>query len=140
LTIDARANGYLGTKLAKMLISAKVMPEYYDNDFVVLMVSGETGYEELNALQNALGSIPVKKRQERITFNVPHKAKMSMKKALNSPTEEIPVAEAEKRILACPTVSCPPAVPVLFGGEVITAQAIEMFTYYGITKVKVVKE
>lgn len=140
LTIDARANGYVGSKLAKMLISAKVMPEYFDNDFVVLMISGETGYAELNALQNALNSIPIKKRQERVTFNVPHKAKMSMKKSLESPSEVIPVAEAANRVLACPTVSCPPAVPVLFGGELITPEAIEMFTYYGIKEVKVVKQ
>lgn len=140
LTIDARENGYLGTKLAKLLISAKVMPEYYDNDYIVLMVSGETGYDELNTLQNALANIPIKKKQARVMFNVPHKAKMSMKKALSMPSEEIPVTEAENRILACPTVSCPPAVPILFGGEVITPQAIEMFTYYGIKEVRVVKQ
>lgn len=140
LTIDARENGYDGTKLAKLLIAAKVMPEYYDPDYIVLMISGETGYEELNALQNALNSIPIKKKREHTTFNVPHKAKMSMKKALSLPSETIPVAEADKRILACPTVSCPPAIPILFGGEQITPEAIEMFTYYGIKEVKVVKQ
>lgn len=139
LTIDARENGYLGTKLAKLLIDNKVMPEYYDNDFVVLMVSGETGYEELNALQNAFSIIPIKKKQARTPFNVPHKAKMSMKKALSSLSEVIPVTEAEGRILACPTVSCPPAVPILFGGELITAEAVQAFTYYGIKEIKVIK-
>lgn len=140
LTIDACENGYTGSKLAKLLIENKVMPEYYDSDFVVFMISGETGYDELNALQNALSNIPIKKKKTRTMFNVPHKAKMSMKKALNLPSETIPVEEAEGRIVACPTVSCPPAVPILFGGEIISAEAINMFKYYGINNIRVVKE
>lgn len=139
LTIDARENGYDGNKLAKLLIAARIMPEYFDRDYIVLMVSGETGYEDLNALQNALNAIPIKKKQQKPTFAVEHKAVMSMKEALLAPAETIDVKEAEGRVLACPTVSCPPAVPILFGGELITPEAIEMFTYYGITKVKAVK-
>jgi len=139
LTIDARENGYTGTKLAKMLIERKVMPEYYDPDYVVLMISGETGYDDFNTLQNALSAIPVKKKLAPKTFCVPHTAVMSMKKALTLDSETIDVKDAINRVVACPTVSCPPAVPVLFGGEKITSEAIEMFDYYGITKVKVVK-
>lgn len=139
LTIDARENGYVGTKLAKMLIDNKIMPEYYDPDYVVLMISGETGYEDLNALQSALNVIPIKKKQVRPVFNIPHKAKTSMKKALSSPSEIIPLVEANGRILACSTVSCPPAIPILFGGEQVTHEAIEAFTYYGIKEIKVIK-
>ncbi len=139
LTVDARENGYDGNKLAKLLISAKVMPEYYDHDYIVLMVSGETGYEDLNALQNALNAIPIKKKQIKPTFNVPHNAVMSMKEALTKPSKTVAVSEADGCVLACPTVSCPPAIPILFGGEQITPEAIEMFTYYGIKEVKVVE-
>lgn len=140
LTIDARENGYVGTKLAKMLIDNKIMPEYFDPDYIVLMISAETGFEELNALQNVLNAIPIKKKQVKKTFSIPHNAVMSMKEALSLPNETIDVKDADGRILACPTVSCPPAVPILFGGEQITPEAIEMFTYYGIKEVKVVKQ
>lgn len=139
LTIDARENGYVGTKLAKTLIDNKVMPEYYDPDYVVLMISAETGYDELNALQNVLSAIPIKKKQLKKSFTVPHNAVMPMKEALTSQCETIDIKESDGRILACPTVSCPPAIPILLCGEQINPEAIEMFTYYGIKTVKVVK-
>lgn len=140
ITIDARENGYTGIKLAKLLMNNKVMPEYYDPDYVVLMISAESDYNDFETLQKALTAIPPKKAMIKPTFAVPHKAAMSMKKALKMPSEYVDVADAENRIVASPTVSCPPAVPILYGGEKITAQAIETFTYYGITKIKVIKQ
>ena len=56
-----------------------------------------------------------------------------------SPSEEIDVNESFGRILASPSVSCPPAVPVLVCGEVIDESAIKCFKYYGIEKCRVVK-
>ncbi len=64
---------------------------------------------------------------------------ISMKEALTKPSKTVAVSEADGCVLACPTVSCPPAIPILFGGEQITPEAIEMFTYYGIKEVKVVE-
>lgn len=140
ITIDAKENGYTGAKLAKLLSAYKIVPEYVDPDYIVLMVSAETDFNDFDALQKALTAIPVKKRIEKPNFIVPHKAVMTMKKALSCDTEYVDVNESLKRIIAEPTVSCPPAVPVLFGGEVVSEQAVETFNYYGIKKVKVVKE
>ena len=65
---------------------------------------------------------------------------ISPREALLSPSEECDVEEAEGRILANPTVSCPPAVPVAVCGECIDEAAIRCFQYYGITRCRVVKE
>ena len=43
------------------------------------------------------------------------------------------------RVCAAPTVGCPPAVPVVVSGEVIGADAADVFRYYGIEKVRVVR-
>lgn len=140
LTIDARANGYLGNKLAKLLINKGVIPEYYDPDYVVLMISAESDYSDFSTLQNSLSAIPIKKPLSKVEFTFPHKAAMHMKKALSLPCETVAIEEAEGRIIASPTVSCPPAVPVLYGGEIVSKQAIEVLAYYGIKTVKVVKQ
>ena len=44
------------------------------------------------------------------------------------------------RICAMPTVSCPPAIPIVVSGEVIPAQALPLFARYGIGRVAVVKD
>ena len=44
------------------------------------------------------------------------------------------------RVLAAATVACPPAVPVVVSGEVIGPDALEIFRYYGIREVSVMKE
>ena len=71
-------------------------------------------------------------------FHLPEKA-VSIREAALSPCETIPVEESEGRILAVPTVGCPPAVPIAACGEIIDRQTIERFLYYGITECTVVK-
>ena len=55
-----------------------------------------------------------------------------------SPYESLPVAECLGRVLANPSVGCPPAVPILVSGEVIDETAIECFSYYGINQMNVI--
>lgn len=71
----------------------------------------------------------------------PHRPQvaMSIREALLSPSEVIPVRESEGRICAAPTVSCPPAIPVVISGEIIDEAAIATFLRYGIDTVSVVK-
>lgn len=139
ITVDANANGYDGRELANILIKSKIMPEYYDRDYVVLMISAENNASDLTALKSVFKKTPLKEKINRRIFKLKPESLMTMQQALISPAETVNVKNSLNRILACPTVSCPPAVPVLFSGEVITREAIEMFEYYGITEVKVVK-
>ena len=43
------------------------------------------------------------------------------------------------RVCALPTVSCPPAIPIVVSGEVIGPAVLELFTAYGVETVSVVK-
>ena len=63
----------------------------------------------------------------------------SPREAFILPSEEIPVSLANGRILASASLSCPPAVPILVMGELIDERAIEMFKYYGIEYIRVLK-
>ena len=48
------------------------------------------------------------------------------------PNRLTPVEQAEGKILASVSVTCPPAVPIAICGERINASAAECFAYYGI--------
>ena len=141
LTIDAKAYGYTGTELADYLRRNNAEPEFADGDFIVLMLSVENGGDSLAELEKLLCSLPAR---EAINAPAPEfsgaERVMSVREALLSDCETIPVQQCLGRILAVPTVACPPAVPVLVCGERITEHAISCFSYYGISECCVVKE
>ena len=141
LTIATKAYGYLGTEVAQALREQGIEGEFADPDYVVFMITPEIGKKGLDRLENALMSLP---RKEAIPgqppkFHLPRRV-MGIREAAFSPTEVIPVAESLGRILASPTVGCPPAVPVVACGEMIDEAALECFRYYGIRTCTAVKE
>ena len=64
---------------------------------------------------------------------------ISIREAVFSQHEVLPLERAEGRICGAPVVSCPPAIPIAVSGERISKEAIKMFQYYGITEVEVIK-
>lgn len=140
LTIKTKAYGYTGTAIADLLRSQNMEPEFADQDYLVLMMSPETGAEGLSRLKHALCQIP---RQEVITRNPPifspEKRCLSIREAMLSASEILPTERCLGRILAIPSMGCPPAVPILLCGEQISKHALSCFAYYGITHCCVVK-
>lgn len=140
ITICAKKYGYKGTELAEILLKKGIVCEFSDHDFLVLMLTPENTDEELSLLLSALKS--VNKKQE-ITEKTPKafklKRALSIREALMSLSVETDTKDAEGKILASYTVSCPPAVPVAVCGEVIGENTIKAFEYYGIKKIRTVK-
>ena len=140
LTVMPKSYGYTGYELAKHLEKCKIVPEFCDDDYLVLMPTPEITDEELARLEVALTSLEKKASVSTLppSLSLPPKA-LTPRAAILSVAERIPVDEAEGRILADITVGCPPAVPIVVSGEVITREAIEAFKYYGIDTCSVVK-
>ena len=141
LTIDAKAYGYGGAELAQLLRQRNIECEFADPDFLVLMLTVETGAQGLRKMEEALRAIP---RKETIAAAAPRLCKpervMSVREAAFSTAEVIPAAESCGRVLSAATVGCPPAVPIVVCGERISKEALECFTYYGIETCCVVTE
>ena len=133
LTIAPKAYGYEGIELAKELRNKNVECEFADPDFVVLMLTPEICQDDIDCLQNVLASI---KRKQAITSHPPvlspAKKRKSLKEALFSPSRKLSVDNCEGKILASPSVTCPPAVPIVISGEEIDKEKINCFKYYGI--------
>lgn len=140
ITIAPKSYGYTGQELAGKLLQSHIVCEFSDPDYLVLMLTPEIGLDGLDRLEKAMLSIPRKK-----PIPVPPPAVfpgqriVSIREAMLSPMERIPVAQSEGRILAAASVGCPPAVPIAVCGERIDTHAIECFRYYGITHCDVLK-
>ena len=116
----------------------KIECEFCDPDYVVLMLSCDNS--DIKRVFKALTLISKRETDlKEPVRTVKAERVMSVRSAMLGAREEIPVESAEGRILATPSVSCPPAVPILMPGERIDGEAIKVFNYYGIKTVKVVK-
>lgn len=139
LTILPKDYGYTGDELSRILEEKNVFCEFSDPDHLVLMLPVEYDPELPDRLTEAFLKIP---RREAISISTPalHRAETVLRphEALFMPSRMVPAAEAAGRIMADPTVSCPPAIPVVCSGERIEEWAVETMEYYGITQVRVV--
>ena len=140
MTIAAKSYGYTGIEIAQHLRQNGIECEFADPDFLVLMLTPAITQTDLERLEDVLTALP--QRAPILTappsIGRPEKV-LSIRQALLSPSETIPVEESEGRILAAASVGCPPAVPIVVCGEKIDENAIRCFRYYGIEAVSVVK-
>lgn len=141
LTIATKEYGYIGTEIAEFLAGQKIVVEFFDPDFVVFMLTPSLNKTDIDKLTNILIKIP---RKEWIAEPMPKishpMVKMSIREAMFSPFETLPIEKCCGRILAQTSVGCPPAVPILVSGEEIDENVICEFKYYGIEVCNVVKE
>ena len=140
VTIAAKAYGYGGDAVAEYLEQSGLNCEFADPDYIVMMFAPSNRDEDFERVQAALCALPQKNAltDAAPVMGKPHTA-MSLREALFSPAEVLPVAECVGRVLASPTVGCPPAVPVLVGGEVVDEDAVRVFHYYGYQTLRIVK-
>ena len=141
IAIAAKAYGYTGEEVAAYLEQHGIVCEFADPDYLVMMFAPSHTREDFRRLTTALCALT---KREPLTDTMPAigkpQVKTSLRDALFAPAEVLPLAECVGRVLASPTVSCPPAVPVLVGGEVVDETAAAVFRYYGYTHLRVVKE
>lgn len=128
-----------GMELAERMREHQIECEYADPEHIVFMITPENTAEDLKRLVEALGkNAAVYDEREKLQAAKCKRA-LSIREALFAEQEEIPVADALGSICGTPTVSCPPAIPIVVSGEIINEAAIKLFEYYGITSLDVIK-
>lgn len=141
LTLYPRGYGYTGIELGAYLRENGIECEFADPDYLVLMVTPAITAADLERLDEVLSALP---RRKALSLCPPLLVKpervLSVREALLSPSEVLPVGECVGRVLAAATVGCPPAVPIVVSGERIDESAVQCFGYYGIETCAVVKE
>jgi arginine/lysine/ornithine decarboxylase len=141
LVFRASRFGYTGDALADLLRRRGIEPEFSDRDFLVLMLTPENCEEGCARLIASFSDIERRAPIESLPLSVipDHKAQLSVRDAVFSDFEILPIERSLGRIAASPTIACPPAVPIVISGEVIGEDDIELFSYYGISEISVIQ-
>ena len=141
IVINTAEYGYSGDEVMRYLRENNIEIEFFDSELVVLMPSPSNTEEDFSRLSSALKALPQRSpiKIKKVILPEANEAKMSVREAVFSPHELIPCKDAVGRVCASPTVSCPPAVPIVVSGEVIQAEHIPVFEKYEVEKIEVVK-
>ena len=139
LTLCPKSRGYTGEALAAALEERGIVCEFADPDYCVFMFSPANPASDLDALAAALAMLPAREPIHTLPpkLRTPERV-LPPRKAMLAPFETLPREQCLGRVLAAPTVSCPPAVPILVCGERIDAQALALFAYYGLDRLDLV--
>lgn len=117
-----------------------VEPEYISGTACVFMANGENDARDFERLRAALDGLPpsVGGAAPPATPNPPERA-LSVRAALFSTHEKVPVENCAGRVAACECSPCPPGIPVVMPGEIIDANISAALRRYGVRSVCVVK-
>ena len=140
LTVDFKPYGYTGVEASGYLYEKGLVVEYADDDNVVMMFSTNTALDGLEKVYSILNEMPKKPAISRFSPKIalPERV-MDVRDALLYPSETVSLSEAVGRVFGANAVSCPPAVPVLYAGELIGEKEKALLEYYGGKKLRVVK-
>ena len=150
VTLDAAALGLSGTELAEKLRAAKIECEYADPRYLVLMFTPDNPPQDFERLSAAVLRIaeelvgPVTLPEETVgefaDLERGLHRRCTIRQAVFAPQEQLPAEQAVGRICAMPTVSCPPAIPIVVSGEQITPAAAAWMKRYHVEEVSVIRE
>lgn len=150
VTLDAAVLGLSGTELAEKLRAAKIECEYADPRYLVLMFTPDNPPQDFERLTVAVlriaeelagpVTLPEETAGEFAELERGLHRRCTIRQAVFAPQEQLPAEQAVGRICAMPTVSCPPAIPIVVSGEQITPAAAAWMKRYHVEEVSVIRE
>ena len=150
VTLDAAVLGLSGTELAEKLRAAKIECEYADPRYLVLMFTPDNPPQDFERLTAAVlriaedlagpVTLPEEASGDFAALERGLHRRCTIRQAVFAPQEQLPAEQAVGRICAMPTVSCPPAIPIVVSGEQITPAAAAWMKRYHVEDVSVIRE
>lgn len=132
--------GWPAEEVLAALAEAGILPEYEDGTRIVLMAGPYNREEDFALLEEVLAAFPPK---DPLPYGEPPMAlpevKLPPREAYFAPREKIPVQQAAGRVAASIDAPCPPGVPLVVPGEVLTKKEAALLAAGGILRVDVVK-
>ncbi len=132
--------GFSGDEAADYFRKHGVEPELATFDAVVFIATPMNTSEDFDKLLRAIDKFP---KSAPIFGNTPMFQSPIVRKSLHeaffSPSETVSCTKAIGKISADTVCPCPPGIPILVPGEVVTQNAIQNLRYYGIKTINVLK-
>lgn len=145
LAFRADTSGYKACGVGEFLRSRAIEPEYAGEEGLILIptpFNPESDFERLyEALKDLAAGSKTKKKAERnpIYASGLPQAKMTPRAALLAQSEIVATKDAKGRVAARPVCPCPPAIPLVIPGELISEREVESLLRASYFEVCVVK-
>lgn len=140
LSLNTAKVGMLGIDAAEYFRKNEVEPELADRERVVFIATPLNSDDDLAKLKSLIINFPSDKAIKNYIpiFEEPIVAK-TLHEAMFSQSEKISSANSVERICASTVCPCPPGIPILVPGEVITENSVQNLLHYGILSIDVIK-
>lgn len=140
ITLNTASIGLTGTAAAQLFRNMGVEPEYADGAHVVLIATPFNAAVDFDRLTEAIRTLPVTKPLPNHSVLPPlPPIAVSPRQAVFGQSEDVPLQSSQGRIAAQAACPCPPGVPVVMPGEIITKEITEFLRGYGFFTIKVLK-
>lgn len=141
LSVAFGAQGWTPKGFGAHLRRYGVEPEYLSRTACVLMATGFNRPEEFARLERALVNLPGGQAAPPPSQQLPRLERAcSIRQAIFSPWEEIPVGAAAGRVAGEECSPCPPGAPVVMPGERLDGGAAELLAACGVQTLRVLAE
>ena len=142
LTLGFRGLGYTDQAFSRWLRgTVGVEPEFLEGGVCVLLASPRNTLDEIARLEHAVREIPPLDPLEPLRFlPQPPPVRMSLRQAVLSPRQTLPLTEGLLgRVAALPVSACPPGIPLMVPGEELTPALLSHLKKCGVKNLCVVK-
>lgn len=140
LALNTAQIGISGYKAANYFRKKGIEPEFSDRERAVFIVTPMNAKKDFVRLRNVIKMLPVGEpvQNQPQIFDLPI-IKKSLHEALFSDSEAVKTHDSLGKISANTVCPCPPGIPILLPGEIVTEISIKNLLYYGIFSIDVIK-
>ena len=140
LALNTAQIGISGYNAANYFRKKGIEPEFSDRERAVFIVTPMNAKKDFVRLRNVIKMLPVGEpvQNQPQIFDLPI-IKKSLHEALFSDSEAVKTHDSLGKISANTVCPCPPGIPILLPGEIVTEISIKNLLYYGIFSIDVIK-
>ena len=141
VVVKAYEYGYNGFNFADKLRQNGVECEMSDRNHTVLLFSATSTHRDCQRALTAMTLIPKKKPIMKAEYPVlKPKAALPLSDAMFMPQKKVPLAKAIGFVCGNIIAPCPPGVPLVMPGEIISDEAAEALRLYNVKEVSVITQ
>ncbi len=140
LVLNTAKIGISGDDAAKYFRTNGIEPEFSDRERVVFIATPMNSKKDFAKLGKTIKMLPIGEyiQNKAPIFEMPI-IKKSLHEALFSASASVKIRDSLGKISANTVCPCPPGIPILLPGEIVTENSIKNLLYYGIFSIDVIK-